>query len=120
MNDNKSKADDADTGNAPLPRYKVTKRPAAITDNSMVKILDSIVSGWEGSLGKRTYLFGNPDCGTSIFHNNEPRPIVCHRCGAEIDWEGEFITTIRYILNATRNTMLLQITVHSILHLCHW
>ena len=25
MNDNKSKADDADTGNAPLPRYKVTK-----------------------------------------------------------------------------------------------
>ena len=54
MNDNKSKADDADTGNAPLPRYKVTKRPAAITDNPMVKVLDSIVSGLEGSLGKRT------------------------------------------------------------------
>ncbi|MGA8565688.1 MAG: hypothetical protein WB587_13140 [Nitrososphaeraceae archaeon] len=54
MNDNKSKADVADTGNAPLPRYKVTKRPAAITDNPMVKVLDSIVSGLEGSLGKRT------------------------------------------------------------------
>jgi len=38
MDDNKSKADDADTGNAPLPRYKVTKRPAAITDNPMVKV----------------------------------------------------------------------------------
>lgn len=50
MDDNKSKADDADTGNAPLPRYKVTKRPAAITDNSMVKVLDSLVSGLEGSL----------------------------------------------------------------------
>ena len=56
----------------------------------------TVVSGLEGSLGKRTYLCGNPDCGTLIiFHNNEPRPIVCHRCGAEIDWEGEFITTIR-------------------------
>jgi hypothetical protein len=96
MDDNKSKADDANTGNTPLPRYKVTKRPAAITDNPMVKVLDSIVSGLEGSLGKRTYLCGNPGCGTLIiFHNNESRPIVCHRCGAEIDWEGEFITTIR-------------------------
>ena len=54
MDDNKSKADDADTGNAPLPRYKVTKRPAAIRDNPIVKVLDSIVSGLEGSLGKRT------------------------------------------------------------------
>jgi endogenous inhibitor of DNA gyrase (YacG/DUF329 family) len=96
MDDNKSKADDADTRNAPLPRYKVIKRPAAITDNPMVKVLDSIVSGLEGSLRKRIYLCGNPDCGTLIiFHNNEPRPIVSHRCGAEIDWEGEFITTIR-------------------------
>ena len=62
----------------------------------MVKVLESIVSGLEGSLGKRTYLCGNPDCGTLIiFHTNEPRPIVCHRCGSEIDWEGEYITTIR-------------------------
>ena len=45
MDDNKSKTDDADTGNAPLPRYKVTKQPAAITDNPMVNFLDSIVSG---------------------------------------------------------------------------
>ena len=96
MDDNNSKADDAETRNVTLPRYKVTKRPTAITDNPMVKVLDSIVSGLEGSLGKRTYLCGNPDCGTLIiFHNNDPRPIVCHRCGAEIDWEGEFITMIR-------------------------
>ncbi len=48
-----------------------------------------MVSGLEGSLG-------NPDCGTLIiFHTNEPRPIVCHRCGSEIDWEEEYITTIR-------------------------
>ena len=96
MNDNKSKADDTDTGNALLPRYKVTKRPAAITDNPMVKVLDSIVSGLEGSLGKRTYLCGNPDCGTLIvFHSNEPRPVVCHRCGVEIDWEGEYLMRIK-------------------------
>ena len=49
MDDNKSKTDDADTGNAPLPRYKVTKQPAAITDNPLVKVLDSIMSGFEGS-----------------------------------------------------------------------
>ena len=30
MDDNNSKADDAETRNATLPRYKVTKRPAAI------------------------------------------------------------------------------------------
>jgi predicted amidophosphoribosyltransferase len=59
-------------------------------------MLDSIVNGLEGSLGKRTYLCGNPDCGTLIiFHTKEPRPIVCLRCGSEIDWEGEYITTIR-------------------------
>lgn len=40
MDYNKSKADDVDTGNAPLPRYKVPKRPAAYTDNPMVKVLD--------------------------------------------------------------------------------
>ena len=77
-------------------RYKVLKRLPTDTDNPMVKVLESIVSGLEGSLGKRTYLCGNPDCGTLIiFHTNEPRPIVCHRCGSEIDWEGEYITTIR-------------------------
>ena len=52
MDYNKSKADDVDTGNAPLPRYKVPKRPAAYTDNPMVKVLDSIVSGLEGVIGQ--------------------------------------------------------------------
>jgi DNA-directed RNA polymerase subunit RPC12/RpoP len=79
-----------------VSRYKVLKRPSTDTDNPMAKVLESIVSGLEGSLGKRTYLCGNPDCGTLIiFHTKEPRPIVCHRCGSEIDWEGEYITTIR-------------------------
>jgi len=95
MDNNNSKSD-TNIKDALVGRYKAVKRPSAETDNSMVKVLDSIVSGLEGSLGKRSYLCGNPDCGTLIiFHTNEPRPIVCHRCGAEIDWEGEYITTIR-------------------------
>jgi hypothetical protein len=77
-------------------RYKPIKRPSAETDNSLVNMLDSIVKGLEGSLGKRTYLCGNPDCGTLIiFHTSGARPVVCHRCGAEIDWEGEYITRIK-------------------------
>jgi hypothetical protein len=77
-------------------RYRPIKRPSAETDNSLVNMLDSIVKGLEGSLGKRTYLCGNPECGTLIiFHTKEPRPVVCHRCGAEIDWEGEYITRIK-------------------------
>ena len=43
--------------------FKPIKRPSAETDNSLIKMLDSIVKGLEGSLGKRTYLCGNPDCG---------------------------------------------------------
>ena len=52
MDDNNSKAVDPETRNATLPRYKVTKRPAAITDNPMVNVLDSIVSGLEGVFGQ--------------------------------------------------------------------
>ena len=66
-------------------RYKVLKRPSTDSDNPMVKVRESMVSGLEGSLGKRTYLCGNPDCGTLIiFHTREPRPIVCHRCGSRL------------------------------------
>jgi len=79
-----------------LPRIKPIKRPSAESENPLVKMLDSIVSGLEQSMGKRTYLCGNPDCGTLIiFHSNEPRPLVCTRCGIEIDWEGEYITRIK-------------------------
>ena len=61
--------------------------------NHLIKMLDAMVNGLEQSLGKRTYLCGNPDCGTLIiFHSNESRPIVCIRCGSEIDWEGKYIT----------------------------
>lgn len=95
MDSNNSKSD-PNIKDASIARYKAVKRPSAETDNPFFKMLDSIVSGLEGSLGKRSYLCGNPDCGTLIvFHTNEPRPIVCHRCGAEIDWEGEYITRIK-------------------------
>ncbi len=95
MDNNNSKSDTT-IKDASVGRYKPMKRLSAETDNSFVKILDSIVSGLEGSLGKRTYLCGNPNCGTLIiFHANELRPVVCHRCGSEIDWEGEYITRIR-------------------------
>ena len=78
------------------PRIKPLKRPSAEADNPLVKMLDSIVSGLEHSTGKRTYLCGNPDCGTLIiFHSNEPRPVICTRCGIEIDWEGEYISRIK-------------------------
>ncbi len=79
-----------------LPRIKPLKRPSAETDNPLVKMLDSIISGLEHSTGKRTYLCGNPDCRTLIiFHTNEERPVVCTRCGIEIDWEGEYISRIK-------------------------
>lgn len=95
MDNNNSKSD-TNIKDASVGRYRAVKRPSAETDNPFVKMLDSIVSGLEGSLGKRSYLCGNPDCGTLIiFHTNEPRPVVCHRCGNEIDWEGEYITRIR-------------------------
>jgi hypothetical protein len=76
-------------------RFKPDKRPVS-DDNPLAKVLDSIVSGLEQSLGKRTYLCGNPECGAVIiFHNNDPRPVVCLKCGNEIDWEGEYVTRIK-------------------------
>jgi endogenous inhibitor of DNA gyrase (YacG/DUF329 family) len=95
MENSNSKPDDAKIKDG-LGRYKPIKRPSADIDNPLVKMLDSIVNGLEQSLGKRTYLCGNPDCGTLIiFHKNEQRPLVCHRCGSEIDWEGEYISRIK-------------------------
>ena len=95
MDSNNSKSD-PNIKDASVARYKAVKRPSAETDNPFFKMLDSIVSGLEGSLGKRSYLCGNPDCGTLIaFHSNEPRPVVCHRCGVEIDWEGEYLMRIK-------------------------
>jgi endogenous inhibitor of DNA gyrase (YacG/DUF329 family) len=94
--DNDKTKPTSDIKDASVKRFKVLKRPTTDTENPMVKVLESIVSGLEGSMGKRSYLCGNPECGTLImFHTNEPRPIVCHRCGSELDWEGEYITTIR-------------------------
>src|SRR6476620_5922460 len=86
----------SDIKDASVRRFKPLKRHPAETDNTMIKVLDSIVSGLEGSLGKRTYICGNPDCGSLItFHSNEPRHIVCHRYEVDIDLKGEYITTIR-------------------------
>lgn len=95
MNNNNLKPDEK-IKESSLSKFKPIKRPSVDTENPLLKVLDSMVSGLEQSMGKRTYLCGNPDCGTLIiFHSNEPRPVVCHRCGNEIDWEGEYITRIR-------------------------
>ena len=96
MNNNNLKPTDDTIKDSALPRFKPTKRLSPETENSLLKMLDSVVNGLEQSLGKRTYLCGNPDCGALIiFHSNEARPIVCLRCGSEIDWEGEYITRIK-------------------------
>ena len=88
MDDNTSKSA-SDIKDGAVRGYKAVKRPPADADNPMVKVLESIVSGLEGSLGKRSYLCGNPDCGTLIiFHTNigylrHPRPhLTAKRYGA--------------------------------------
>ena len=96
MNDNNLKPSNDAIKDSALPNFKPTKRASPETDNHLIKMLDAMVNGLEQSLGKRTYLCGNPDCGTLIiFHSNESRPIVCIRCGSEIDWEGKYITRIK-------------------------
>ena len=75
-----------------LPRFKPNKRSSSGTDSHLFKMLE----GLEHSLGKHTYLCGNPNCGALfIFHNNEVRPIICIKCGSGIDWEGKYITRIK-------------------------
>jgi len=96
MNDINLKASNDAIKDSALPSFKPNKRVSPETDNHLIKMLDSMVNGLEQSLGKRTFLCGNPDCGTLIiFHSNEARPIVCIRCGSEIDWEGKYITRIK-------------------------
>jgi hypothetical protein len=83
----------SDTSKGPgLPRFKPSKRSSSDTDSYLSKMLE----GLEHSLGKHTYLCGNPTCGALIiFHSNEVRPIICIRCGNGIDWEGKYITRIK-------------------------
>jgi hypothetical protein len=95
VNNDNSKRNDEIKG-SPLPKFKPIKRPFDETHNPLVKMLDTIVSGLEQTLGRHTYLCGNPECGTLIiFHSNDPRPVVCLRCGSEVDWEGEYISRIK-------------------------
>jgi hypothetical protein len=69
--DNDKTKPTSDIKGASVKRFKVLKRPTTDTDNPMVKVLESIVSGLEGSMGKRSYLCGNPECGSLIlFHTN--------------------------------------------------
>ena len=78
MDEKNPGSNNIDVADPSSKRYKPVKRPTAETDNSLIKMWDSIVKGLEGSLGKRTYLCGNPDCGTLImFHTSETRPVVC-------------------------------------------
>ena len=96
MNDNNLKHKNDSSKDPALPKFKPTKRTSAETDNHLIKMLDSLVSGLEQSFGKRTYLCGNLDCGALIIvHSKESRPIVCIRCGSEIDWEGKYINRIK-------------------------
>jgi predicted RNA-binding Zn-ribbon protein involved in translation (DUF1610 family) len=96
MNDNNLKPKSDASKDPALLKFKPTKRTSAETDNHLIKTLDSVVSGLEHSFGKRTYLCGNPDCGALIIvHSNESRPIVCIRCGSDIDWEGKYINRIK-------------------------
>src|SRR6185503_6781009 len=70
---------------------------------------------WMG-LWANARIFGNPDCGTVIiFHTNEPRPIVCHRYGSKIDWEREYVTTIRICpkCNKEYDTTAIYCSYHS-------
>lgn len=92
MNDNNLKPN-SDAGKDPaLPRFKPSNRSSSDTDSHLLKMLE----GLEHSLGKHTYVCGNPNCGAlMIFHSNEVRPIVCIRCGSDIDWEGKYITRIK-------------------------
>lgn len=92
MNNNNSKPADDTIKDSALPKFKPTKKSSHDTDDHLTNLLE----GLEHSLGKHTYLCGNPDCGALIiFHSNEVRPIVCSRCGSEIDWEGKYINRIK-------------------------
>ena len=71
MNNNNLKPTDYTLKDSSLPRFKPTRRSSPETENSLFKMLDSVVNALEQSLGKRTYLCGNPDCGAlKIFHSN--------------------------------------------------
>jgi len=92
MNDNNLKPNSDASKDPALPRFKPSKRSSSDTDSHLLKMLE----GLEHSLGKHTYVCGNPNCGALIiFHSNEVRPIVCIRCGSDIDWEGKYITRIK-------------------------
>ena len=92
MNDNNLKPSSDASKDPALPKFKPTKKSSHDTDDHLTNMLE----GLEHSLGKHTYLCGNPDCGALIiFHSNEVRPIVCIRCGSEIDWEGKYINRIK-------------------------
>ena len=103
------------------PRIKPLKRPSAGSDNPLVKMLDSIISGLEHSTGKRTYLCGNPDCGTLIiFHSNEPRPVnMVLDVGLRSTGKANTFPGLKCVLNVTRNMILPQITVNFIIQRFH-
>ena len=92
MNDNNLKPSTDESKDPALPKFKPTKKSSHDTDDHLTNTLEWL----QHSLGKNTFLCGNPDCGALIiFHSNEKRPIVCIRCGSGINWEEKYITKIK-------------------------
>ena len=65
-----------------IARYKPIK-----PSDSMVKMLRAIVTALQ-SMSEYAIVCDNSDCGELItFYGNQARPIVCSRCGRDINWE---------------------------------
>lgn len=74
--------------------WGITKEVAKLKNPNLTaisKILETVAflgTAYYG--GCLTYSCGNPECGKAFkpFKSNAERPLVCLRCGEEIDWEG--------------------------------
>ena len=77
-----------DTNNSKLKDSRMIGRYRPIKpSDSMIKMLRSIVTALQ-SMTENARMCDNPECGELItFYANEPRPIICARCGRDIQWE---------------------------------
>ena len=77
-----------DTNNSKLKNTTMIGRYRPIKpSDSMIKMLRSIVTSLQ-SMTENARMCDNPECGELItFYANEPRPIICARCGRDIQWE---------------------------------
>jgi len=78
----------------------------------MIKMLRSIVAALQ-SMAENARMCDNSECGELItFYANEPRPIVCARCGRDIQWESHLSAAAQYVI---LNTISIRITAHYII-----